>query len=148
MFSEFDTIACHFNMKMCGKHGNHQITIANSLFPLDLIKNIQLDPFGMAMVFCVFFCDILRNGDRIDHALRVAGVAHGSAAANGLQQQVTVVPVRLVKGLEVDAAIVVEPVRIVDVEPQGMRSLYVAFTRATKRLRVVHTGELPDVLTG
>ncbi len=86
--------------------------------------------------------------DRIDRALQVAGVPHGSAAANGLQQQVTVVPVRLVKGLEVDAAVVVEPGVIVESEPQGLRSLYVAFTRATKRLRVVHAGDLPDVLVG
>jgi DNA helicase IV len=86
--------------------------------------------------------------DRVDEALTAAGVDHGSAAANGLQQQVTVVPVRLVKGLEVDAAVVIEPQVIIDSEPQGMRSLYVAFTRATKRLRVIHTGDLPDILGG
>lgn len=84
--------------------------------------------------------------DRVDWALDAADVPHGSAAEAGLHQQVTVVPVRLVKGLEVDAAIVVEPQSIVDSEPQGLRSLYVSFTRATKRLRVLHAQDLPEVL--
>jgi DNA helicase IV len=42
--------------------------------------------------------------------------------------------------------VVVEPAAIVAEESQGMRSLYVALTRATKRLAVVHDEPLPDVL--
>ena len=79
-------------------------------------------------------------------ALEAAGVEHGAADRHGLEQQVTVVPVGLVKGLELDASIVVEPAAIVREEPQGMRSLYVALTRATKRLTLVHAEPLPDVL--
>ena len=56
------------------------------------------------------------------------------------------VEVGLVKGLEVDAAVVVEPARIVDEEAQGERALYVALTRATKRLAVVHEAPLPTSL--
>ncbi len=84
--------------------------------------------------------------DPVDTGLEAHGVDHGSAVTSGLAHQVTVVPVRLVKGLELDAAIVVEPRRIIDDEPQGLRALYVALTRATKRLTVVHTGPLPEVL--
>ncbi len=79
-------------------------------------------------------------------ALEAAGIEHGAADRHGLEQQVTVVPVGLVKGLELDASIVVEPAAIVREEPQGMRSLYVALTRATKRLTLVHAEALPDVL--
>jgi DNA helicase IV len=57
-----------------------------------------------------------------------------------------VVPVNLVKGLEVDAAVVVEPALIMVEEPQGARSLYVACTRATKRLSIVHAQVLPSVM--
>jgi DNA helicase IV len=57
-----------------------------------------------------------------------------------------VVEVGLVKGLEVDAAVVVEPAAMVDEEAQGDRALYVALTRATKRLAVVHEVELPPSL--
>jgi DNA helicase IV len=51
-----------------------------------------------------------------------------------------------VKGLELDSVIVVEPARIVSEEPQGLRSLYVALTRATQRLAVVHAEPLPEML--
>ena len=63
-----------------------------------------------------------------------------------LERQVVLVPVRLVKGIEVDSAIVVEPSRIIDETSFGLRSLYVALTRATKRIVIVHTEPLPQVL--
>jgi DNA helicase IV len=84
--------------------------------------------------------------DDVAAALDAAGVEFGRAARNGLESRVTLVPVSLVKGLELDAAIVVEPAAIVDEEAQGMRALYVALTRATKRLAVVHQRELPEPL--
>jgi DNA helicase IV len=84
--------------------------------------------------------------DPVSAALDAAGVAHGRATRNGLGQQITVVPVGLVKGLELDAAVVVEPAAIVDEEAQGLRALYVALTRATKRLALVHQRELPEAL--
>ncbi len=79
-------------------------------------------------------------------ALERAGVEFGRAARNGLESRVTLVPVSLVKGLELDAAVVVEPAAIVDEAAQGLRALYVALTRATKRLSVVHARDLPDAL--
>jgi superfamily I DNA/RNA helicase len=79
-------------------------------------------------------------------AMRVAGVDFGEAARVGLDAQVNLVPVRLVKGLELDSVVVVEPARIVAEEPQGLRALYVALTRATRRLAVVHAEPLPDAL--
>jgi DNA helicase IV len=85
--------------------------------------------------------------DEAAAALRAAGVDFGEAARVGLDAQVNLVPVRLVKGLELDSVIVVEPGRIVAEEPQGLRALYVALTRSTRRLAVVHAEPLPDALT-
>jgi DNA helicase IV len=79
-------------------------------------------------------------------ALERAGIDFGRASRTGLQSRVTLVPVSLIKGLELDAAVVVEPAAIVDEEAQGMRALYVAVTRATRRLTVVHARELPEPL--
>jgi DNA helicase IV len=59
---------------------------------------------------------------------------------------VTVVPVSVVKGLELDGVVVVEPAAIVDAEQQGLRALYVALTRSTRRLTIVHARPLPDAM--
>lgn len=58
------------------------------------------------------------------------------------------VPASETKGLEFDAVLVVEPERILADGPRGAAELYVALTRATQRLGVVHTGPLPQALTG
>jgi len=84
--------------------------------------------------------------DDVCDALSAAGISFGRATRNGLEHRVTVVEVGMVKGLEVDAAIVVEPYLMVDEEAQGDRALYVALTRATKRLAVVHEHDLPPSL--
>ena len=85
--------------------------------------------------------------DEVSDALTVAGVAHGRATRHGLDDDVTVVPVSVVKGLELDGVIVVEPARIVASETLGLRALYVALTRPTQRLIVVHAEPLPAALT-
>ena len=79
-------------------------------------------------------------------ALREAGVEFGDAEQDGLDEAVTLVPVDIVKGLEFDGVVVVEPNLMVGESPQGLRALYVALTRATKVLTVVHTGALPASL--
>ncbi len=71
------------------------------------------------------------------------GVQVGRGLKDGLESSITVVPVHLVKGLEVDVSIVVEPQAMVDEEFQGARSLYVALTRSTKQLTIVHAQDLP-----
>jgi len=82
----------------------------------------------------------------VDRALDDAGIDHGRATRQGLDRQVTVVPVGLAKGLELDAVVVVEPGRILSDEARGAQALYVALTRSTKRLSIVHSGPLPEVL--
>lgn len=51
------------------------------------------------------------------------------------------------KGMEFDAVIVVEPAEILE-EPHGLGLLYVALTRTTDRLVIMHERPLPDVLVG
>ncbi|NLG54914.1 MAG: AAA family ATPase, partial [Rhodococcus sp.] len=60
--------------------------------------------------------------------------------------QVQISAVRDAKGLEYDAVIIVEPQAIIDESPCGMSDLYVALTRATQRLGIVHSQALPEVL--
>jgi DNA helicase IV len=84
--------------------------------------------------------------ETISAALDEAGIEHGRATRTGLDTGVTVVPVSVVKGLELDGVVVVEPAAIVEDEQQGLRALYVALTRATRRLTVVHSAELPAAM--
>jgi hypothetical protein len=79
-------------------------------------------------------------------ALGDAGVGFGTLEAGALDDTVTVVAVTAVKGLEFDSVIVVEPARIVAEAPQGLRALYVALTRATRRLSIVHAEALPAAM--
>ncbi|WP_182545314.1 HelD family protein [Halosaccharopolyspora lacisalsi] len=65
---------------------------------------------------------------------------------DGLDSPVVVLSVNQTKGLEFDSVFVVEPSRIIEESEHGLNDLYVALTRATQRLGVVHTGELPAVL--
>ncbi len=97
---------------------------------------------GMSVVVAV--AD--RMADDVSGALDAAGISHGRAAATGLDAQVTVVPISVAKGLEVDGVVVVEPAAIVDSEIQGLRALYVALTRPTQRLVIVHAEPLPEPL--
>lgn len=90
--------------------------------------------------------------DGIAELLASAGVDFGRATAasrnatGALHPHVTLAPVRLCKGLETDGVVVVEPAAMVDEEPQGLRALYVALTRATKRVAVVSSRPLPEPL--
>jgi DNA helicase IV len=81
--------------------------------------------------------------------LRAAGIAHSmlDGSVDGLASGgLVVVPVTLVKGLEFDHVIVVEPARIAAAEARGLHRLYVALTRAVSRLTVLHTEPLPALL--
>jgi DNA helicase IV len=81
--------------------------------------------------------------EAVANALSHAGIEHARATRSGLNSGVTVVPVSVVKGLELDGVVVVEPAAIVAGEQQGLRALYVALTRSTRRLTVVHAQPLP-----
>lgn len=64
------------------------------------------------------------------------------------REAVSVLAVSQVKGMEYDHVLVVEPAAIADRGPAGLRQLYVALTRSTQSLTVLHTAPLPQVLTG
>ncbi|MDF5756730.1 ATP-binding domain-containing protein [Spongiactinospora sp. TRM90649] len=75
----------------------------------------------------------------------VPGAVAGPGAA-ALDAPAAVLTVADAKGLEFDSVIVVEPSRILAESPRGASDLYVALTRATQRLGLVHSGPLPPVL--
>ena len=84
---------------------------------------------------------------KIDPAL---GSVHeeGAGGFDELASTVRTLVPRAAKGLEFDRVVVVEPAAIVNelAGVDGLRALYVALTRATKTLVIVHSKPLPDAL--
>ncbi|NUP49456.1 MAG: ATP-binding domain-containing protein, partial [Catenulispora sp.] len=56
-----------------------------------------------------------------------------------LERRTVVLPVRQAKGLEFDTVLVVEPDAVAAAVPHGENDLYVALTRATRRLVLVES---------
>nr|WP_240895685.1 ATP-binding domain-containing protein [Kineococcus siccus] len=71
----------------------------------------------------------------------------GSVAAShdDLDADVSVLDVQRAKGLEFDVVVVVEPAAVLR-RPRGANDLYVALTRATQKLVVLHAEDLPEGL--
>lgn len=79
------------------------------------------------------------------------GKALPDALPASLAERVDVFTVDDVKGLEFDGVVVVDPMGVIAESPRGVNDLYVALTRPTQRLTVVHHGRLPrgmDALAG
>lgn len=66
--------------------------------------------------------------------------------SEALDAAVAVLDVDDVKGLEFDAVVLCEPADLLDPRGGGWGDLYVALTRPTQRLRVVHSRPLPESL--
>ncbi|GAA1258804.1 AAA family ATPase [Pseudonocardia aurantiaca] len=77
---------------------------------------------------------------------RVLGAVAGEGGDVDLSAPVVVLPVTAAKGLEFDAVVVVEPAELLAESPRGANDLYVALTRSTQRLAVVHAAPLPEML--
>jgi DNA helicase IV len=88
-------------------------------------------------------------GDQL--ARELAAALPGSTVGDRtspLDGLVAVLGVAETKGLEFDGVILVEPAEIVRESERGMSDLYVALTRATRRLAVVHVEPLPKEMGG
>ncbi len=64
----------------------------------------------------------------------------------GLLEPLVLLAADQANGLEFDAVVVVEPAEIAGGGARGLRTLYVALTRPTQRLAVVHAEALPAAL--
>jgi DNA helicase IV len=67
-------------------------------------------------------------------------------AYDALDRPVAVLTAGEIHGLEFDAVVVVEPALLAGDAARGMRALYVALTRTTRRLAIVHSAPLPPAL--
>ncbi|MFG2089694.1 MULTISPECIES: HelD family protein [unclassified Spirillospora] len=74
--------------------------------------------------------------------------AAAGATPEALDSPAVVLTAEEAKGLEFDSVIVVDPSGILTESPKGGQDLYVALTRATRRLTLIHDNDLPPLLAG
>lgn len=99
-------------------------------------------------LFTGVICPDARRGD-LERELDERDVAYTGADGGALGTAINIISPNSAKGLEFDAAIVVDPAGIVAAGPEGLRMLYIALTRTTRDLAVVYpAGTLPVLLHG
>ncbi|MEJ2857114.1 MULTISPECIES: RNA polymerase recycling motor ATPase HelR [unclassified Saccharothrix] len=86
--------------------------------------------------------------DAVEEFVREEAGREGTSVVIGPPDVPGAVPASETKGLEFDAVLVVDPDRILADGPRGAAELYVALTRATQRLGVLHRDPLPASLSG
>jgi hypothetical protein len=120
--------------------------------PLSALPELAKEEAGEGGKVAVVVPDSLLSGLGTDIAAYVPGtvvVTPGAGRARGaeaLDAPVAVMGVTDAKGLEFDSVIVAEPDLIAAQSPRGPSDLYVALTRATQRLGVVHERPLSQAL--
>ena len=76
-------------------------------------------------------------------AVDAFGAVAGDGGAGEFDRALTLLPVGSCKGLEFDCVVLVAPDEIVGAAPDGRRWLYIAMTRCTQALEIVHAVDLP-----
>lgn len=82
----------------------------------------------------------------VEAAVPSSQAPDGAPDGADLERPVVVLTVRQAKGLEFDSVLVADPGLILTESQRGLGDLYVALTRATQRVGVIHTGAVPRVL--
>ncbi|MFA1545483.1 helicase [Actinomadura chokoriensis] len=89
---------------------------------------------------------VISSGARHGAVLAALPDAAAGATPEALDSPVVVLTAEEAKGLEFDSVIVVDPAGILAESPKGGQDLYVALTRPTRRLTIVHDDDLPPLL--
>ncbi|TDD74501.1 helicase [Actinomadura darangshiensis] len=90
---------------------------------------------------------VIASAARHNAVLAALPDAAAGATPEALDSSVVVLTCEEAKGLEFDSVIVVDPSGILAESPKGGQDLYVAMTRATRRLTIVHANDLPPLLS-
>jgi DNA helicase IV len=81
--------------------------------------------------------------DAIAARMKERQVMFSDAARGHLGNAINLMSASQSKGLEFDATVVVEPAAIAGTDHSGLRQLYIALTRTTKFLTIVHSADFP-----
>jgi DNA helicase IV len=135
--------------QVAARHGSPPVVVSVTHMGLEALEHVvapELEALGGGRLAVVF----PREGfaELAEHLhLQLTGRPRPPRAAM-LDESLVTLDVGEVKGLEFDSVVVVEPALVLAQSSRGVGDLYVAMTRPTQRLVVVHSGELPPSLGG
>ncbi|WP_106397987.1 HelD family protein [Actinocorallia populi] len=89
---------------------------------------------------------VITSRTRRKEAIAALPETPSEVTPEALDQPVVILTATESKGLEFDSVVLVDPEGMLGESPNGGHDLYVAITRATRRLTVVHSGSLPPEL--
>jgi DNA helicase IV len=128
---------------LAARHGLPPVLVAVPQLDLDSLAHVvvaELEVLGAGRLAVV----VPRTGYREMGEQLVERLGeHAEHHRATLDDQLVVLDVGEVKGLEFDSVIVIEPAEVLDQSARGAGDLYVALTRSTQRLTVLHARPLP-----
>ncbi|MFZ0324396.1 MAG: AAA family ATPase [Actinomycetes bacterium] len=128
---------------LAARHGQPPVFVEVPTVDVDALAHVvvtELEVLGAGRLAVV----VPRRGyDTFRSDLHDRVGARRPPRAGSLDDQVVVLDVGEVKGLEFDSVVVVEPAEVLDQSGRGAGDLYVALTRSTQRLTVLHSRPLP-----
>lgn len=120
-------------------------TMDTSAQPPKSVRSTGVQPWARWTTEDKLAAAVTEMAERMEAEIGAGTVAVIAPDGWTLNVDALLLPPRATKGLEFDGVIVVEPSAIMSGDA-GAAELYVALTRATQRLGVVHTAALPDCL--
>jgi DNA helicase IV len=126
-----------------GEHDPIAVPLAGALSVVDLVRS-RFEGLEEGRIAVLTAHEAGPVGSDALRAAVTAALPAGSVAASpdDLDATVSVLDVHRAKGLEFDVVVVVEPAAVLR-RPRGANDLYVALTRATQELHVLHAEPLP-----
>jgi DNA helicase IV len=133
--------------QVAARQGSPPVVVAVARIDLEALEHVvapELEALGGGRLAVVFPRDGFTDLAEQLH-LQVTGSPRPARAVM-LDESLVTLDVGEVKGLEFDTVVVVEPALVLAQSRRGVGDLYVAMTRPTQRLVVVHSGDLPASL--
>lgn len=91
--------------------------------------------------------DAGQSPEAVGSSSRASSYATVRDAVEDARPGTTVLPLGMVKGLEFDVVVVIDPEQVLARSPQGLQDLYVGVTRATQELHLVQPGGFGPMLS-
>ncbi|GGK36217.1 RNA polymerase recycling motor ATPase HelR [Nocardia camponoti] len=115
---------------------------APDLKPAESVRECGVQPWSRQVTDRIEMATAIKQFTETEAALPGTSIIIGPPDIEGTT------PAAATKGLEYDSVLIIDPDHLLTDTTRGAADLYVALTRATQRLGVLHTAPLPPMLAG